>query len=214
MPPKVLITSPVTFRACTSTPPRSRKPRICFKRNKKRQHQQHWGKNGCVLELDSHGWRKRYALERTVEPTPLSTPTIVVVRAELTMVQRNMVKFSTMPIIRDNTTMRVKFQDTICTNFDVISGSGTFCSAQTVKLLNYLLLPVLHAICSFSRMERKEWSSIELWTLSRSSGTEKESSPVPMMYTARKGSDRTELNSMSSVEERPSSAPDFSTKTR
>jgi hypothetical protein len=36
-----------------------------------------------------------------VEPTPLRTPTIVVVKAELTIVHKNMVKLRTMPITNE-----------------------------------------------------------------------------------------------------------------
>lgn len=37
----------------------------------------------------------------TVDPTPLRTPTIVVVRAEFTMVHKNIVKLRTIPITNE-----------------------------------------------------------------------------------------------------------------
>lgn len=73
MPPIVLITSPVTFKACTSTPPNKTNPSV-------------------------------------VEPTPFSTPTIVVVKAEFTIVHKNMVKLRMIPITNERmrTTKNVK----------------------------------------------------------------------------------------------------------
>lgn len=50
----------------------------------------------------------------TVDPTPLRTPTIVVVRAELTMVHKNMVKLRTMPITNERIRITKKYKELLC----------------------------------------------------------------------------------------------------
>lgn len=50
----------------------------------------------------------------TVEPTPLRTPTIVVVRAELTMVHKNIVKLRTIPMISERTSSIKKDSELLC----------------------------------------------------------------------------------------------------
>lgn len=55
----------------------------------------------------------RYSMH-TVEPTPLRTPTIVVVKAELTMVHKNMVKLRAMPITNERIRMAKKYKELLC----------------------------------------------------------------------------------------------------
>jgi hypothetical protein len=50
----------------------------------------------------------------TVDPTPLRTPTIVVVRAELTIVHKNMVKLRTMPITNEIIRIAKKYRELLC----------------------------------------------------------------------------------------------------
>lgn len=102
-PPVVLMTNPVTFKACTCTPPSRTKPRV-------------------------------------VDPTPLRTPTMVVVRAELTMVHKNMVKLRTMPITNERTRITKKYNELLCKQrhgslLDQLKRNLRF--ARTLLLINH-----------------------------------------------------------------------------
>lgn len=50
----------------------------------------------------------------TVDPTPFKTPTIVVVKAELTIVHKNMVKLRAMPMIREAARIIKNDRDELC----------------------------------------------------------------------------------------------------
>lgn len=76
----------------------------------------------------------------TVDPTPLRTPTMVVVRAELTMVHKNMVKLRTMPITNERTRITKKYNELLCKRghgslLDQLKRNLRF--ARTLLLINY-----------------------------------------------------------------------------
>jgi hypothetical protein len=56
-----------------------------------------------------------------VDPTPLRTPTMVVVRAELTMVHKNIVKLRTMPIINEITRITKNDKELLCNKKQISS---------------------------------------------------------------------------------------------
>lgn len=57
---------------------------------------------------------KRKISIHTVDPTPFRTPTIVVVRAELTIVHRNMVKLRAIPMIREVVRITKNDREELC----------------------------------------------------------------------------------------------------
>ena len=57
----------------------------------------------------------------TVDPTPLRTPTIVVVRAEFTIVHQNMVKLRMIPITREMTRITLNDREAVCNSPDDVS---------------------------------------------------------------------------------------------
>ena len=57
----------------------------------------------------------------TVDPTPLRTPTIVVVRAEFTIVHQSMVKLRTIPITREMTRITLNDREAVCSSPDNVS---------------------------------------------------------------------------------------------